>query len=449
VVLPKRDVPYLLQNGGDFESNLTDFGPQNISGTGFELGNSSIDGKDGTASGSNAWVIGLDDAEYVDDSEARLISPTFAFNTLGNYTIEFKSKHKFEDNWDGFIVEYSIDLGDSWVKLNNVQEEGWYNQISDPQSVFGANQPIFSGDTEGEFITFSTDVSFLYPNNNVIFRFLFLSDAATVDVGMALDDFQLLGPEPGPAVADFSISGDIGCDGQVLTFTNLSNGTIESLTWDFGANATPQSAEGIGPHSVTYESDVLTTNTVVLTAVGTINGEVTKEEEISIAPLHQPEPFVIDYLPGNSATLTASSGDEYQWLKDGEEIIGETNQTITVNEFNADYSVLIGIDGCVVESDAQTVISSTYRNEDDLHFNLYPNPIRSNVLKVTLDSRSFGDAVDCEIYNLFGTKVREYKNNRLNNNLINLDITGLSSGSYLLKVTNGKTVLSRQIIVNR
>ncbi|QSE97289.1 PKD domain-containing protein [Fulvivirga lutea] len=449
IVLPKREVPYLLDDGGDFETNTTDFGAQNITGTGFELGNSPIDGKDGTASGSNAWVIGLNDSEYVDDSEARLISPTFAFNTLGNYTLEFKSKHKFEDNWDGFIVEYSVDLGDSWVKLNNVEEEGWYNQISDPLSVFGANQPIFSGDTQGEFVTFSTDVSFLYPNNNVIFRFLFLSDAATVDVGMALDDFQLLGPEPGPAVADFSISGDTGCDGQVLNFINLSNGTIESLTWDFGLNATPQMAEGIGPHTVTYESDVLTTNTVVLTAVGTINGEVIKEEEISIAPLHQPEPFVIDYLPGNSATLTASTGDEFQWLKNGEEILGETDQTITINEFNVDYSVLVGIDGCFVESDVQTVISSIYRDSDNVNFNLYPNPIRSNVLKVTLDSRSFGNSVDCEIYNLFGTRVRVYRNNQLTNNIITLDITGLSSGSYLLKVINGNNVLSRQIIVNR
>jgi len=115
-----------LAEGGDFETNINDFGVQHIAGTSFELGSSSVSGKDGTASGSNAWVTGISENEYVNHSESRLLTPSFDFTNLGEYKIEFKSKFQFEDEWDGFIVEYSTDLGANWTKLNPVKEEGWY-----------------------------------------------------------------------------------------------------------------------------------------------------------------------------------------------------------------------------------------------------------------------------------------------------------------------------------
>jgi len=88
----------------------------------------------------------------------------------------------------------------------------------------------------------------------VAFRFLFLSDAASVDVGMALDDFTLTGPN-GPAVPGFSMTGNTGCEGQIVTFTNASTGSITSMDWDFGANATPATGNGVGPFEVTYYTD--------------------------------------------------------------------------------------------------------------------------------------------------------------------------------------------------
>ena len=42
------------------------------------------------------------------------------------------------------------------------------------------------------------------------------------------------------------------CDGDVVTFTDQSSGTITTYTWDFGAGATPTTATGPGPHAVTY-----------------------------------------------------------------------------------------------------------------------------------------------------------------------------------------------------
>ena len=56
--------------------------------------------------------------------------------------------------------------------------------------------PYFTGTTSG-FEQKSSNVSFLGGNENVSFRFTFLSDVAVTDTGLALDDFELLGPEEG------------------------------------------------------------------------------------------------------------------------------------------------------------------------------------------------------------------------------------------------------------
>ena len=63
---------------------------------------------------------------------------------------------------------------------------------------------------------------------------------------------EFLGPEP-----DFQFTtSSLECD-QVVTFEDLSfsaTDPIVSYEWQFGEGATPESAQGIGPHDVVYES---------------------------------------------------------------------------------------------------------------------------------------------------------------------------------------------------
>ncbi|MCF6351633.1 MAG: PKD domain-containing protein [Cyclobacteriaceae bacterium] len=399
-VLPKKGSSYTLAEGGDFESNVTDFSVQHIGGTPFELGESSVTGKDGTSSGINAWVTGIADNEYLDHSESRLLTPSFDFTNLGQYVFEFKSKFIFEDKWDGFIVEYSTDFGIIWIKLNPVMESGWYTTVSDVQSVFGASVPIFSGSTNGTFETFSTDVSFLAGNSDVAFRFKFLSDANTVDVGMALDDFILSGPQTGPAVPDFSMEGNTGCEGQVVTFTNASTGSISSMDWDFGANATPATASGVGPFNVTYSGSG--TSTVTLTLLSPENGTQieSKVDAISTAPNHLPT-FIEEAVAGNDAqtNLVASSGNGYQWLMNSDSIEGATQQTYLAVE-TASYSVLVDVDGCAVKSETSFLITALNDDSFAKSISVYPNPASGNLY---IDvSNDFKGNMTLEIYNVYG-----------------------------------------------
>jgi PKD repeat protein len=90
-VLPNKGSPYLIANGdaGNFELATIDFGAENTAGTPFELGNSAIANKNGTASGAKAWVTGLAVSTYLDNSFSALYCPNFNLTAAGTYTLSF------------------------------------------------------------------------------------------------------------------------------------------------------------------------------------------------------------------------------------------------------------------------------------------------------------------------------------------------------------------------
>ncbi|OYU95273.1 MAG: hypothetical protein CFE21_13305 [Bacteroidetes bacterium B1(2017)] len=192
-VLPYRAVPYTLAQGGNFDSNPNDFGAETISGVGFVRGNSTTAGKSGTASGSFAWVTGLT-GNYGDNNDARLYSPNFNCTAAGTYTLRFKVKNKFEIAYDGYIVEYSLNLGNTWTKLGTAVATSWYDFANTAGgAAFPQNEPFFNA-TRSAYTQMQYVFSSLAGNPKVCFRIVFKSDVGTVDVGLAVDDFEIVGP---------------------------------------------------------------------------------------------------------------------------------------------------------------------------------------------------------------------------------------------------------------
>lgn len=197
-ILPDRAVPYMTTDGGNFDTNLDDFGPDNLIGTPWELGNSTIAGKNGTLSGANAWVTGLANASYVNNSDVRLQTPNYNMTVPGTYIIEFYRKNSFEIGWDGMRVEYSLNKGDTWSHLGNTVQANWYDFGNTVQNTaFNMNEAFFNG-TKSSFSLCQFDISFLAPNPNITFRIRFKSDPNLTATGIAIDNFQLLGPPNSP-----------------------------------------------------------------------------------------------------------------------------------------------------------------------------------------------------------------------------------------------------------
>ncbi len=215
-VLPNRGTPYAPGDGGNFES-AGEFGADNFTGTPWELGNSGVGGKNGVNSGSNAWVTGLA-GNYQNNSDARLQTPNYNFFTPGTYTVRFYRKNSVEIGWDGYRVEYSLDKGDNWTLLGTTAVN-WYDFANTTQNTaFPLNEPYFNA-TRNNYTLASYDVSFLAGNTDVAFRIRFKSDTWVTGAGVAIDDFEIIGPANNPLPV------------QLVSFTGTHRQDHNLLEW--------------------------------------------------------------------------------------------------------------------------------------------------------------------------------------------------------------------------
>lgn len=200
MVLPFRGVPYLATQGGNFESNQTDFAASSEAGTPFELGFSGIAGKSGTYSGGYAWVTGLLANTYADNSTSYLYTPNFNCTAAGNYTVSFYTKYKTEATWDGFRIEYSIDKGNTWLPLGTSVAANWYDYANTSTGrPFPQNEAYYSNATSMSSFALRTYTTNIFAGQSMVcFRFAFKSDVSLNDAGVAIDNFELNGPNNNP-----------------------------------------------------------------------------------------------------------------------------------------------------------------------------------------------------------------------------------------------------------
>ncbi|SHL29485.1 PQQ-dependent sugar dehydrogenase [Flavobacterium chilense] len=87
------------------------------------------------------------------------------------------------------------------------------------------------------------------------------------DININKMEFVLTGSTTAP-IADYEVSPQMGCLNTAVTFTSVSVGTVDNYTWNFGEGAQPQTATGVGPHTVIYGTEG--TKTVSLTVSNSI-----------------------------------------------------------------------------------------------------------------------------------------------------------------------------------
>ncbi len=194
-VLPYLPSPYKKGGAdfaGDFETHPEHFSPILVQGTGMQRGKSTKPGKDGTNSGEHAWVLGINDNLYENNSRAELYTPMFDLSEQGLYELKFYSKYAIQGLRDGFQVEYSLNGGSTWMQLGTANDPGWYNyynsQISD--GAFPVGKSYFTN-AVGNWKQYIKDISFLAGESTACFRYVFRSDDNEPAQGLAIDDFEI------------------------------------------------------------------------------------------------------------------------------------------------------------------------------------------------------------------------------------------------------------------
>ena len=221
-ILPQRPLPYAPGTGaygGDFEGFTEQYGVYHVKGSGFERGKSSIQYKDGTKSGENAFVVGLNEPMQ-HNTHTMLYLPEFDFSEPGLYEFSFWAKFELEPGRDAFRVEYSTNSGDTWQVLGADVKQNWYNTTNPglDNAVFPEGASYFSK-RQSDFTRYYLNISDLSGNEKVAFRFVAKSNASGASAGLAIDD-----------VAITRYEGELAT--QLIDWAGEFSGSIEvTLNW--------------------------------------------------------------------------------------------------------------------------------------------------------------------------------------------------------------------------
>lgn len=218
----------------------------------------------------------------------------------------------------------------------------------------------------------------------------------------------------------------------------------DAVLWDFGDGTTSTAANPT--HS--YAADG--TYTIKLTAYKCFlyqNLESVIEKTVNFCSHTNTIYPNLILCPNETGTIWTQPADSYQWLDFfGNPIIGETNQSIQVT--SGEYSVLTTINGCTERSpqiivDEYILLPGEDCNLNNIDFNknfnvtITPNPTQNilNIQSQEVIKKVF-------VYDALGKKVLV---NQVSANI--LDVSNLSQGIYLIKVTgeNDKTFTSKFI----
>lgn len=172
----------------------------------WELGAPSGEFLNTASSGTQVYGTNLD-GNHADNVKGILASNCYELSSILAPVLKFNMAYKLEENFDIVYVQYSINDGESWNLLGNINSQpNWYNSDRTNESSGDADdcQNCPGGQWNGE----STDlVEYAYDftanaangetdltnESNVLFRIVFQADPNTNDEGVIIDDFVVEG----------------------------------------------------------------------------------------------------------------------------------------------------------------------------------------------------------------------------------------------------------------
>ena len=172
------------------------------------------------------------------DENSAIVSPYFDFSDNSNVGVSFNLFLDAENTWDGAVLQFSLDGGQTW-QLAGTQGEGtnWYNHgaLGAGIGAGGQNTEHWSGEfgfTGFGWSTASNLFSQLDGQSNVLFRIAYLSDDFQATGGLGVDDFCVTGEQvsqvdtPDVVINEFNYTDS---DGDQFDFIELKNKGFTTL----------------------------------------------------------------------------------------------------------------------------------------------------------------------------------------------------------------------------
>ncbi|MCD4833039.1 MAG: C10 family peptidase [Bacteroidales bacterium] len=251
--------------------------------------------------------------------------------------------------------------------------------------------------------------------------------------------------------AGFTADDTAYCASEDVIFTDNSYGSPESWSWDFGDGASPASATGVGPHTITYSTGGMKNITLTIDK-GTDQHILVKNEFIYIAGA----------VPNDAGTITGdavvTAGETHTYFVTNQEnvtfnwdIPSPWTGTSTINEIEIEFTgasctatITVtpsnvcgdGTPGTLeITADPSTGIDDLNNNEI---FSVYPNPAKESINIVGVNNS------DIYIYNSSGKLVKKIDKSDINSPI---NISDLGAGIYHISVIVNDNIYTKTISI--
>jgi len=441
-----------------------------------------------------------------------LTTPTFNFSGYDSIYVDFDIayKERIFGIIDSLILSISTDCGENWIRLLELPN---YTDQSGGLITSVNGNDYFVPQLNNDWCGFnyapcrSIDLTNFAGFTNVRLRFEGYNGNGN---NIYLDNISINGvPSNAPPIANFNANGNQAvCQNRQVTFSNTSLNLPNSFQWFF-EEGIPASSSLVNP-TITYNNPG---NFDVKLVATNINGTDTLllDDFITVYPLPEVVATVSpdSVCRGSSASLIASGAAQYLWnsgsglstligdtilatpfnssnysvtgvSEDGCTDIGTTSLTvlqlptqpiITLDNFtlsatpassyvwylnaielpnsdtiswrptaNGNYNVRVYDEfGCTSISGIFSITFVGIEQLNDFTGSIYPNPAKNKVFVKTMGTLS-----KLQLYSIEGKFVKEV------NNTNELDLEGISDGTYLLKVvdSNNEVAVKRLIVSN-
>ncbi len=238
----------------------------------------------------------------------------------------------------------------------------------------------------------------------------------------------------------FSSTDSTLCEKFCIDYFDQSVNNPVSWQWIFDG-AIPASSTAQNPTGICYD-DSGTFDVTLITMYGSGNADTLVLIDYISVYTNPFSPVITQ--TGN--TLTATSANSYQWLLNGVEIPGATNQSFEITQSGLYTIVIYNENGCSAQAD----INATVVGIEEIIFGnvqVYPNPTSGIITCVW--GNDIGDTgFSISVLNTVGQQVYS-SSEEIFGNLMKINLNDQPSGVYFLQLKNDLHYFHKKIIISR
>jgi Secretion system C-terminal sorting domain len=252
---------------------------------------------------------------------------------------------------------------------------------------------------------------------------LYTVTLSILDCSETSEDFEVFFPSiPGNGI---DVSGaTLFCEGESVDLIAVAEG----LSYDWQLNGQTISTQAMITASTTGVYELVVTNASGCTAEN--------EQFVQVISMAIPTIILQD------GVLSSSPAAAYQWYWNDQPIEGATNSEFTPTQ-NGDYSVAVSnAMGCESTSEPFKLNTVSATTPESLRqIRLYPNPVKS-LLQMEMNTATLQET-SAELMHSNGQRI---SHTVLNQSSATFDLSNLSAGVYILKLTNEEGSVAKKVI---